>query len=90
MPIPWSIGGHALPDPEEKPVVTPSGATLAASPIFGSVFTVLGCKHVVKVLVLPDYVTTGTRLSEGGAIWRELQMLMPQHELHICMCGIIR
>ena len=36
--------------------------------------------------MLPDYVATGPRLSEGAAIWRELQMLMPQHELRMCMC----
>ena len=41
---------------------------------------------MVKVLLLPDYVATGPRLSEGAAIWRELQMLMPQHELRTCMC----
>ena len=94
MPVPWTVGDHAQPSPEEKTTVAPSGATSSttvgpsgttssASAIFDSVFTALGCKHVVKVLFLPDYVATGTRLSEGGAIWRELQMLMPQHELRI-------
>ncbi len=97
MPVPRTVGDHALPSPEEKTAVAPSGATLStavdpsgttssASAKFDSVFTALGCKHVVKVLFLPDYVATGTRLSEGGAIWRELQMLMPQHELRICTC----
>ncbi len=37
-------------------------------------------------MLLPDYVATGPHLSENGAIWRELKMLMPQHELLTCMC----
>ena len=91
MPIPWTTGDHALLAPEEKPVAASADAAPAAtSAIFDSVFTALGCKHVIKVLCLPDYVATGTRLSEGGAIWRELQMLMPQFVLRTCVCRTFR
>ena len=86
MPVPWTVGDHALPSPVEKSAIAPAGAALAtaaglagpassASAIYDSVFTALGCKHVVKVLFLPDYVATGPRLSEGAAICRgELRM----------------
>ena len=66
-------------------VASLSGLAPSASAIYDSVFTALDYKNVVKVLLLPDYVATGPRLSEGAAIWRELQMLMPQHELRTCM-----
>jgi hypothetical protein len=67
-------------------VADPSGPASLASAIYDSVFTALNCKNVVKVPLLPDSAATGPRVSEGAAIWRELQMLMPQHELRTCMC----
>ncbi len=120
MPVPWTIGDHALPSPVESTMTAPlsvmsgavaglarpalsasttvpagtasltvgdpAGPASLASAIYDSVFMALDCKNVVKVLLLPDYVATGPRLSEGAAIWRELQMLMPQHELRMCVC----
>ena len=96
MPVPWTVGDHALPSPVEKTATAPAGPALVttagpaglaspASAIYDSVFTARNCNNVVKVLFLPDYVATGPRLSEGAAIWRELQMLMPQHELRMCV-----
>ncbi len=41
---------------------------------------------MVKVLILPDYVALGPRVTETGAIWRELQQVIPQYELSTCQC----
>ena len=88
MPVPWTVGDHALPDPDliRDPTASSSGEASAAAAIHDSSFTALGQKLVVKVLILPDYVASGTRLAETGAIWRELQQVMPQYALSTCQC----
>ena len=113
MPVPWTIGEHALPNPilssipettlvnAERETV-PQGAAPLLVPIaavppgiaqvsvsavyYDSVFADLSYKGTVKVMLLPDYAATGPRLADNGAIWRELQMLMPRYEVHTCMC----
>jgi hypothetical protein len=58
-------------------VAEPSGDAPLHSAIYNAVFAAMDYKNVIKVLLLPDYVETAPRLTEGAAIWGELQMLMP-------------
>ena len=88
MPVPWTVGDHALPDPGliRDPTASSSGEAPPAAATNESFITALGQKLVVKVLILPGYVASGTRSAETGAIWRELQQVMPQYELSTCQC----
>ena len=88
MPVPWTVGDHALPDPGliGDATASSSGEASPAAAINESFFTALGQKLVVKVLILPDYVAPGPRVAETGAMWRELQQVMPQYELSTCQC----